>query len=199
MHCASIQAIVGRFKELRPEMTPNSGNAIALAIISALLASCCFHEPLMAETSVGGVMNGETTWSSDNSPYIVAQNVEVANRATLTIEPGVEVRFARFSLIVRGRIVARGSGDSPIRFTSNKESPEPGDWLFLQLMPESAPAKFGESGAFVGGCVLEHCIIEYGAGLNLVGASPWIARCTIQHNYSEEGGAIFSGGGSSCN
>ena len=44
--------------------------------------------------------------------------------------------------------------------------------------------------------MLEHCVVEYGAGLNLVGASPLIARCTIQHNYSEEGGAIFSGGGS---
>jgi len=196
VHCASTRSIVGRFNKLRPTRLLSFPKTSALVIALVVFASSCFDTPLIAKTNVAGVINGDATWSSDNSPYIVTQNVEVANRATLTIEPGVEVRFARFSLIVRGRIVARGNGDLPIRFTSNKESPKPGDWLFLQLMPESAPATFGEGGTFVGGCVLEHCVVEYGAGLNLVGASPLIARCTIQHNYSEEGGAIFSGGGS---
>lgn len=196
MHCASTRTIVERFDRLRHARLRSSPKNSALVIALVVFASSCFHTPLIAKTNVAGVISGDATWSSENSPYIVTQNVEVANRATLTIEPGVEVRFARFSLIVRGRIVARGNGDLPIRFTSNEKTPKPGDWLFLQLMPESAPAKFGEGGTFVGGCVLEHCVVEYGAGLNLVGASPWIARCTIQHNYSEEGGAIFSGGGS---
>ncbi len=170
--------------------------AVERFLVLASAFAICWATPLSAATNVGGALSGETTWSAKNSPYVVTQNVEVPSGVTLTIEPGVQVRFDRFSLIVRGQIVARGSKKLPIVLTSNQPEPEPGDWHFLQIMSEAVPAKFGSEGEFISGCALEHCIIEYGAGFNLVGASPWIAHCTIRHNYSEEGGGIFSGGGS---
>lgn len=49
---------------------------------------------------------------------------------TLTIEPGVELRFfAEGITIAEGAsLVARGTADAPIRFTSGNQSPAAGDW-----------------------------------------------------------------------
>ena len=60
-----------------------------------------------AETQVGGAYRGSTTWLRSESPYVSVQNVEVPSGATLTIEPGVEVRLADHSFIVRGTLIAR--------------------------------------------------------------------------------------------
>lgn len=197
MDCTGLHlAVVLRYDQTRLWLLTKIRNVASYIVACTILLALCWTPMLDADTEVGGVMNGEITWSAANSPFAVTQNVEVPTGGTLLIEPGVEVRFDRFSLIVKGEIVARGSDESPILLTSNKPTPEPGDWLFVQLMTQSVPAKFGAEGKFVSGSVLEHCIIEYGAGLNLVGASPLITHCTIRHNYSEEGGGIFSGGGS---
>ncbi len=196
MDCARHDPLVERVDRAQSWLTAKPDYAVRYLLAFASAFAVCWTTSLNASTKVGGVLNGEATWSAANSPYVVTQNVEVPNGVTLTIEPGVEVRFDRFSLIVRGQIIARGSQESQIVLTSSQPDPKPGDWHFLQLMPESVPAKFGSEGKFISGCVLEHCIVEYGAGFNLVGASPWIAHCTIRHNYSEEGGGIFSGGGS---
>jgi len=44
-------------------------------------------------TDVSGVINTNTLWNLDGSPYIVTGGVLVESGATLTIEAGVEVRF----------------------------------------------------------------------------------------------------------
>ena len=44
-------------------------------------------------TEVGGDIDDDTNWSLANSPYIVTENVRVLSGATLTIEPGVVVKF----------------------------------------------------------------------------------------------------------
>lgn len=147
-------------------------------------------------TTVGGVLPSRTVWTREGSPYIVVQNVEAPRGGRLVIEPGVEVRFEGYSLVVAGEVVARGSVEAPVLFTSNQEQPRPGDWGFIELTAQSAPARFGSDGAFLGGCVFEHTVVEYGAGFNLVGASPWIVRSMVRFNHAREGGGVFCGGGS---
>ncbi|MBI5207248.1 MAG: hypothetical protein HY934_05590, partial [Candidatus Firestonebacteria bacterium] len=50
-----------------------------------------------AQTYVGGRIYSDTTWTRERSPYIVNSNIEIYgdeyNTASLTINPGVEVRF----------------------------------------------------------------------------------------------------------
>ena len=52
-----------------------------------------------AETYVSGNITADTTWTLEGSPYMVTGDVTVrysgynSSTATLTIEPGVEVRF----------------------------------------------------------------------------------------------------------
>lgn len=153
--------------------------------------------PAAAESRVGGVLSGATTWTQAESPYLVGENVEVPRGASLRIEPGVVVRFERYSLVVRGELVARGTAEAPIVMTSAQETPAPGDWLFVEFRQESTAASFDAAGEYGAGSVLEHVRIEYGAGVNLVGGSPYLYRCELLHNYSQEGGGVFIGGGSS--
>ena len=94
---------------------------------------------------VGGTLSaGTTTWTRGNL-YKVTSNITVPSGATLTIEPGVTVKFAEGkSLTVNrgGTLSAIGTRALPIVFTSIKDDsnggdtngdgsatvPQPGDW-----------------------------------------------------------------------
>lgn len=100
-----------------------------------------------AETVVSkGVLDKDTTWSGE---ILIKGDVEVAEKATLTIMPGTTVRFAkiepfgpeklypeeekdnhfpRLELFVRGKMIAKGEKDKKITFTSVEKEAKPGDW-----------------------------------------------------------------------
>lgn len=60
--------------------------------------------------------------------------VTVAAQTTLTIMPGTVVRFGPDSgILVLGRIVAKGTKELPILFTSNYLQPAPSDWYGIVL------------------------------------------------------------------
>ncbi|TAL18393.1 hypothetical protein EPN96_01085, partial [bacterium] len=90
-------------------------------------------------TDVSGVISSNATWTKANSPYIVKGNVSVyksGSLVTLTIEPGVEVRFVSgtgltfgsTSASYYGRLIADGTPEEPIIFTSASINPAPGEW-----------------------------------------------------------------------
>lgn len=82
-----------------------------------------------APTNVSGTISSDTTWTPADSPYIVTGHVFVSQGVTLTIEPGVTVRFQAIkTLQVDGTLIARGAPTSPITFTSDAATPAKGDW-----------------------------------------------------------------------
>jgi parallel beta-helix repeat protein len=84
--------------------------------------------PIARATYVEGPVTQDTIWTLVESPFVLANNITVCPNATLTIEPGVEVRFGgKFSLIVSGKLYADGT-ENTINFTSNKITPGVGDW-----------------------------------------------------------------------
>lgn len=108
--------------------------------------------------AVSGIIAEDTTWSGN----IYATGVEVAEGATLTIEPGTVVRFKHWrhgytdpeervgAIIVRGTLRAVGTAEKPIRFTSDAIDPQHGDWQGIVFQ---APASSQN--------ILDYCIIEY--------------------------------------
>ncbi len=49
--------------------------------------------PTVKATYVEGDIKQDTIWTLLESPFIISKNIIVHANATLTIEPGVEVRF----------------------------------------------------------------------------------------------------------
>ncbi|MBU4256113.1 MAG: hypothetical protein KKB04_02505, partial [Candidatus Thermoplasmatota archaeon] len=78
---------------------------------------------------VSGYISTDTTWTLANSPYIITGNVMIDNNATLTIEPGVVIKFnGSYGIAVDGYLKCNGTAANPIIFTSNKTTPAKGDW-----------------------------------------------------------------------
>jgi parallel beta-helix repeat protein len=87
-------------------------------------------------TNVSGTISSDTTWDLAGSPYIVVGLVTVQDAVTLTIDPGVEVRFnGYFSLKIEGNLTAIGTSGSKIVFASNAPVPFPNDWNRIQVDP----------------------------------------------------------------
>src|SRR5262245_23845624 len=79
-----------------------------------------------ATPALAGDITIDTTWTKANSPYTVGA-VVVWPGVTLTIEPGVEVRFAaNAGMRVLGTLHAQGTAEEPIRFTGATATP--GAW-----------------------------------------------------------------------
>ena len=121
-------------------------------------------------TLVNGTISEDTTWTVAGSPYIVTdEGLTVNDGVTLTLEPGVVVKFesANAGIYVRGTLNASGTPDNKIVFTSLKDdsyggdtngdggvtSPKPGDWGYLRC--------YG-SGSNDGIGIFDHCIVRYG-------------------------------------
>ncbi len=131
-----------------------------------------------AATEVSGPITANATWTLSQSPYVVMDDILVENGATLTIEPGVMVRFnvARNLTIQAGALKAQGTEQSPILFTSVKDdgvlAPAPGDWGQIRLL----------GGTIDVATVLDHVRVAYGHGILIESASPTLNRVDIANN-----------------
>ena len=76
-----------------------------------------------ADTTVDSDITSDTTWDAVDSPYIISDPINVVKGATLTVSPGVVVLFDYGAEIkVAGKIIADGTSDSKIYFTSLNDS-----------------------------------------------------------------------------
>jgi len=105
-------------------------------ILASIILLTAFSLAVKAQsTNVSGGIYSNTTWTLANSPYIVTDTVVVFPGVTLTIEPGVVVKFdddVRLE-IRQASIIAQGTVADSITFTSNAASPTAGIWSEILL------------------------------------------------------------------
>ena len=105
------------------------GVLFAVLILALLIAGINFNITKAADyessgTTVGGIIWENTTWTLENSPYIITDTVQIPENVTLTIKPGVIARAGDMFLLTRamfllhGRIYALGTADNKIIFDS---------------------------------------------------------------------------------
>jgi parallel beta-helix repeat protein len=140
---------------------------------------------LMRTFVPGGIIDQDTHWTFENSAYFVQNDLLVQTGATLTIDPGVDVKFYADTYIrIEGIIDARGNLDNRIRFTSINDSPDKGDWQGLIL--RGTTVTLDPDSNYISGSILENCQIDYGTiGVQLDGGSTvLIDSCNINnHSY----------------
>jgi hypothetical protein len=159
-----------------PEGLPAGPAPVTVTVGGVSSAPAAFTiETDRTPTEVSGNQSG--MWTLAQSPYLVTSDVTVPQGETLTIEPGVVVQFRSSShdLFVNGALIAEGTADAPIRFTSDDAVKAPGQWGRIRFNEASDDAR----------CVLAHCIVEFGGGsasgnIEANNASPRIEKTTIR-------------------
>ncbi|MFH1822421.1 MAG: right-handed parallel beta-helix repeat-containing protein [Patescibacteria group bacterium] len=82
----------------------------------------------VCENAMAEDVNVDTTWTKENSPYVIQNSMTVALGATLTINQGVVVKFtSSTSLVINGKLYAEGNSSDKIVFTSAKDDEAGGD------------------------------------------------------------------------
>lgn len=124
------------------------------------------------------VISRDTIWQGE----LVIQGVISVNRGvTLTIRPGTVIRFKKVDrdhnnvgdgeILVEGRLVAKGTADQRIIFTSAETDPDRNDWSYLQFIASNS------------GNIIEHCHFEYAfAGVMIHYADVRISDSLFQFN-----------------
>jgi len=91
------------------------------------------------------------TWTNFGVPYILANDQSVLDGETLTLAQGCTIKFNDdYVFDVYGTLMAEGTAENPITFTSNEPIPAPGDWRNIHFQEPDT------------GCLLNHCIVDYG-------------------------------------
>jgi RHS repeat-associated protein len=146
--------------------------------------------PALATTHLTSqTLTSSTTWTSAGSPYVLDGNVTVAAGVTLTINPGVIVKFngTTRTLTVNGTLNAAGSSGSLIYFTSLQDDSVGGDtggdgatsgarsqWNYIRVQ-SGAQATMSYVVARYGGYTSAMLNIDSGASLTL-------QHSTVEHN-----------------
>lgn len=139
-------------------------NTTALALTNTVVLSTQTLIPGNFFT-VSGVTSG--TWTS-NSTYLVTGNLTVPQGSTLTIQPGVIVKFnGNYSLTVSGGLSAIGDAANKILFTSAQNTPQASNWYGI------CPANKS---------VIKNCVIEYAfEGIDATAGSHTIEACEFRN------------------
>ena len=148
---------------------------MTLTLMLTSMTAVAAEQPLYLDKAY---ITEDTTWSG--TVVLRGQNV-VRRGVTLTILPGTVVKFAWIDedgddigdgeLTVEGRLVARGTRNNPILFTSAKESPAPKDWTFVQISVSK-------------NSLVEHCIFEYAfSGLQVHYSTATIHQSLFRNNF----------------
>ena len=140
--------------------------------------------------SVSGMINSDTTWTNDKS-YLVVGNVLVSSGVTLTIQSGTVVRFnPGTSLLVGGTLIADGTQDQEIVFTSAQSNPTPGAWEIIKFTASAVDAVVDGARNYVSGSIFRYARIEYGRGIGLVDALPYFSHVTFHKNSGNSEGVV---------
>ena len=135
-----------------------------------------------AATYHSGHITSDERWKKNDNPHIVTDSVYIY-RATLTLEPGVEIRFGSGSVYLTlgysnygGTLIAQGTDTEKIIFTSNAANPQPGDWGGILF-----------TGTDSDDSIIENAVVEYGGyngsgNIKTIESSPTIKNSIIRYS-----------------
>jgi len=152
--------------------------ALALAVL-LFAAGLGPARPVLADGRYQDVvLERDTTWEGTIN---ITGVILVGRRATLTIRPGTTVRFTRTDrnrdgigdgeLRVLGRLLAQGTAEQPITFTSAQAHPAAMDWSYVLIYTSGKKN------------VIDHCRFSYAfSGLQVHFSTARVTNSLFAHN-----------------
>lgn len=132
-------------------------------------------------TIVGGVINSDTTWTLNNSPYFLTSPVLVNSSVTLTIEPGVTVYLNNTYIRVDGTLNATGTRANKISLIRNDTSGVLSDFDKAAILFTINSTSWNETSKT--GSIIENAIVTNAQHLGVqtiqISSSPKINNSTI--------------------
>ncbi|HEX9970957.1 MAG TPA: TonB-dependent receptor plug domain-containing protein, partial [bacterium] len=161
-------------------MAWRSNDLVKLVVFNLLFGILFVFSTVVSGAEINGTQSG--LWSLNKSPYIVTGDIIIPEATTLTIEPGVTVKFAgKYSIKVYGSFLASGLMGKRIVFTSlhDKEFglegepttklPASRDWQGIEFFGTSKSSSR-----------LEYCIIRFSdIVISANAASPMLSHVII--------------------
>ena len=121
------------YLRLKRRYTQSMKNS-ALTITTIFLLSLAYYSfggatSAVGPTFVSGTISTDTTWVVTDSPFVVQGVLTIASGVTLTIDPGVVVKFdsPASHIIVHGNLNSNGTLSQPVTFTSINDDSVGGD------------------------------------------------------------------------
>jgi hypothetical protein len=147
---------------------------------------------VFAQTNVSGSISTDTTWAVADSPFIVQGSITISSGITLTVEPGVVVKFEDSfdnHIAVYGSLDVQGTALNKVYFTSAQDDSVGGDTNGDGNATTPAPEDWAQIRVFEGGQTnINHTEIRYGG-------SAFIYNCgfpaVCQGGLHNQGGVIF--------
>jgi hypothetical protein len=141
-----------------------------LSVGAMLIAFASIGPSIASATALPSTITENTTLKPAGNPYTGSPTI--AAGVTVTVEPGVILTLG--SLTVKGTLIAEGTAEEPVVFTSSAKEPKAGDWNDIIF----------ESGS--GASVLNHVEVAYGGWterpeIEVKSASPTIKNSTIRN------------------
>jgi parallel beta-helix repeat protein len=154
----------------------SSMNRVILLINTFLL----FAVNTFSQTEFSGTITANATWTKANSPYIITDNVLVSQNVSLTIQPGVEVRFNDGKFMrVEGEIKAVGTQTDSIVFTSSKAVR--GSWENIWL--KGTISNYSNTYSYSSGSIFSYCRFSNAKeGLRLDDAAIQVTNSVFYNN-----------------
>lgn len=172
---------------------PKSNKLKVVALVPTIISLFLFFSINHAlATEVIGFISSNTTWTVSKSPYVTLGNIIVKEGVTLTVEPGVKIKFGPgHSLTINGALIARGTPKKGIKFTTKQEE-KPGAWGGILFEELAENAQFDNIDNYISGSILQYCTIEFAqTAIKANSTSPFISYCIIRNN---ETGILISKG-----
>lgn len=135
----------------------------------------------VADVLINQNITQSVTWTADKT-YIINKEIIINNSSVLTIEPGTVIRFGAGGSLAIGyssnaTIIANGTAQNPITFTSSALIPAPGAWEGLYFYDKTL------NNSSLTYCNIQYAgSITYDGALNLLGCDITMNNCTISNS-----------------
>jgi len=177
-----------------------------------LVVLCSFY--VFSATDKSGIITKNESWNVENSPYIISDDLLIAENARVTITPGVEILIGKpvsfiagipqadrldsfaISIKVQGALKCVGRADNRIVFSLQYGTSEQCQWYGLVLNTERSSETEIAYTDIASACnaitvaqgspLIRNTILEYNnVGIACTGeSSPKICNCIIANNFT---------------